>query len=177
MTHTTTANQATIMRHPATLTSFTPGPTEVQAERSRLRREPAATALAPARHARMDVGEATTAALTALEDATIAASVAVERAFSLAAVLDEALAVLADAAGTRPARSPAQDLAPGVAALSPREHQVLALVAEGCTNKVIAQRLFVSSNTIKTHVASLLTKLQADSRAELAAMAVRHGLG
>jgi DNA-binding NarL/FixJ family response regulator len=59
--------------------------------------------------------------------------------------------------------------------LSPREQEVLTLVAEGCSNKAIAEALFVSPNTIKTHVASLLTKLQADSRVQLAAMATKQG--
>ncbi len=44
------------------------------------------------------------------------------------------------------------------------------LVAEGRSNKAIAEALFLSPNTIKTHVASLLHKLDADSRAQLAAM-------
>ena len=58
--------------------------------------------------------------------------------------------------------------------LSPREREVLALVAAGHTNKAIAEQLFVLPNTVKTHVASLLQKLDADSRVELAAIATRH---
>jgi DNA-binding NarL/FixJ family response regulator len=58
--------------------------------------------------------------------------------------------------------------------LSAREREVLALVAEGHTNKAIAEALFVSPNTIKTHVASLLTKLDAETRAQLAVIAVQH---
>jgi DNA-binding NarL/FixJ family response regulator len=50
---------------------------------------------------------------------------------------------------------------------------VLALVAQGQTNKAIAEALFVSPNTVKTHVASLLTKLDVDTRAQLAAIATR----
>jgi ATP/maltotriose-dependent transcriptional regulator MalT len=50
---------------------------------------------------------------------------------------------------------------------------VLALVAEGRSNKAIAEALFVSPNTVKTHIASLMTKLHADSRAQLAAIAAR----
>ena len=60
-----------------------------------------------------------------------------------------------------------------VAPLSPREREVLALVAAGRSNKAIAEELFISPNTVKTHVASLLTKLQAGSRAHLAAIAAR----
>ncbi len=49
--------------------------------------------------------------------------------------------------------------------LSPREEEVLRLVAEGLTNKEIARRLMVSENTIKTHVTSLFNRLGVDSRA------------
>jgi DNA-binding NarL/FixJ family response regulator len=48
---------------------------------------------------------------------------------------------------------------------------VLALVAEGHSNRAIAEALFVSPNTVKTHVASLLRKHDASSRAQLAALA------
>ena len=60
--------------------------------------------------------------------------------------------------------------------LSPREREVLALVAEGRTNKEIADALDVSSNTVKTHVTALLTKLRADSRVQLATMATRQDM-
>ena len=50
------------------------------------------------------------------------------------------------------------------------------LVARGQTNKAIAEALYVSPNTVKTHVSSLLHKLQADSRVQLAAIATRQGL-
>ena len=53
---------------------------------------------------------------------------------------------------------------------------MLSLVAAGYTNKAIAEALFVSPNTVKTHVASLLNKLQADSRVQLAAIATSRGL-
>jgi len=49
-------------------------------------------------------------------------------------------------------------------------------VAEGCTNKAIAETLFVSPNTVKTHVTSLLQKLRATTRVQLAAIAARQGL-
>jgi DNA-binding NarL/FixJ family response regulator len=61
-------------------------------------------------------------------------------------------------------------------ALSPRERDVLALVAAGQTNKAIADALYVSPNTVKTHVSSLLHKLQADTRVQLAAIATRQRL-
>jgi DNA-binding NarL/FixJ family response regulator len=119
----------------------------------------------------------TTEALSALEDAAFAATVAAERAFSLAAVLDQTLAVLTEAGRIHLPLPPSHDASPGAVVLSPRERQVLELVAEGRTNKAIAEHLSVSPNTVKSHVTSLLTKLQADSRVQLAAIAARQGLG
>src|SRR5690242_121649 len=46
-------------------------------------------------------------------------------------------------------------------AITPRELEVLGLIASGMTNKEIAARLFVSENTVKTHAASVFDKLQA----------------
>ena len=53
---------------------------------------------------------------------------------------------------------------------------MLALVAQGQTNKAIADALFVSPNTVKTHVTSLLQKFRAESRVQLAAIATRQSL-
>jgi DNA-binding NarL/FixJ family response regulator len=112
-----------------------------------------------------------------LREAASAAAEAASRARAVAQLLDEALVVLNDAEMAAVAvASPADAIGYGVGALSPREREVLALVAEGRSNRAIAEALFVSPNTIKTHVASLLNKLQADSRAQLAAIAARHGL-
>jgi DNA-binding CsgD family transcriptional regulator len=75
-----------------------------------------------------------------------------------------------------PALAPARIAAaprPNTVALSRREREVLALVAEGRTNKAIADALFVSPNTVKTHVASLLHKFHAETRVQLAAIATR----
>lgn len=52
--------------------------------------------------------------------------------------------------------------------LSPREHEILALVAEGYRNKEIASILGVSENTIRAHIASLYRKLQVSGRVEAA---------
>ncbi|MGH2617981.1 MAG: response regulator transcription factor, partial [Thermomicrobiales bacterium] len=70
----------------------------------------------------------------------------------------------------------AGDSRPETVALSPRERDVLALVAEGRTNKAIAEALYVSPNTVKTHVASLLHKFDAGTRARLAAMVAGQAL-
>jgi len=65
---------------------------------------------------------------------------------------------------------------PGVAALTDREREVVALVAEGLSNEEIAGRLVVSPLTAKTHVSRAMTKLSARDRAQLVVLAYTHGL-
>ena len=60
--------------------------------------------------------------------------------------------------------------------LSPREAEVLALLAEGASNKVIARHLDISVHTVKFHVAAILVKLGAANRTDAIATAMRHGL-
>jgi len=60
--------------------------------------------------------------------------------------------------------------------LTPREREVLALMAEGLANKQIAQRLRISEHTVKFHVAAILAKLGAASRTEAGYVAARRGL-
>jgi DNA-binding NarL/FixJ family response regulator len=60
--------------------------------------------------------------------------------------------------------------------LTPREHEVLAAMADGASNKVIARRLGISLHTAKFHVAAILAKLDADSRTEAVARAAHLGL-
>jgi DNA-binding NarL/FixJ family response regulator len=75
-----------------------------------------------------------------------------------------------------------QDLAGGarelepdpLGALSEREREVLALLAEGLRNREIAERLVISEATVKTHVRHVLEKLRFRNRAEAAAFAARH---
>ena len=62
------------------------------------------------------------------------------------------------------------------ARLTRRELDVLALLAQGANSGEIAQRLFLSRNTVRTHVQNILSKLQVHSRLEAAAYAVRHGI-
>jgi DNA-binding CsgD family transcriptional regulator len=66
--------------------------------------------------------------------------------------------------------------ADGDVPLTPRELQVLALLAEGASNKVIARRLGISVHTAKFHVASLLDKLDAVGRTDAVAHAARRGV-
>lgn len=60
--------------------------------------------------------------------------------------------------------------------LSDREREVLDLLAEGLSNKLIAHQLNISEHTVKTHVASIFAKLGASSRTEAVSQAIRKGL-
>jgi DNA-binding CsgD family transcriptional regulator len=99
---------------------------------------------------------------------------------------DRLTAVLSDVPGLRLARAnevgdvavvssqreaPEQDTA-----LTPREIQVLGLLAEGASNKSIARRLGISVHTVKFHVASLLDKFEAIGRTDVVAHALRLGV-
>jgi DNA-binding CsgD family transcriptional regulator len=61
-------------------------------------------------------------------------------------------------------------------ALTPREVEVLSLLAEGASNKMIAQRLGISAHTAKFHVGKVLEKLDATGRTDAVAHAVRIGV-
>ncbi len=74
-------------------------------------------------------------------------------------------------AGARPAAPPPQPVEP----LTEREEQVLATVARGLSNGEIAAELFITVSTVKTHVASLMTKLGARNRVEIAIWAHQTG--
>jgi DNA-binding CsgD family transcriptional regulator len=76
---------------------------------------------------------------------------------------------------------PAAPFAPDAAQLerlgiTPREHEVLQLIAAGLSNREIAERLFVSENTVKTHASRLLDKLDARRRTEAVQRAKAAGL-
>jgi two-component system, NarL family, nitrate/nitrite response regulator NarL len=60
--------------------------------------------------------------------------------------------------------------------LTPRETEVLGLIAEGLSNKLIADRLKISEHTVKFHVNALLNKLSAETRTEAVVLAARRGL-
>jgi two-component system, NarL family, response regulator YdfI len=60
--------------------------------------------------------------------------------------------------------------------LTPREHEVLQMLAAGLGNKAIGSRLGISEHTAKFHVAQILAKLDAGSRAEAVSIAMRRGL-
>ena len=61
-------------------------------------------------------------------------------------------------------------------ALTPREHEILKLIAEGYTNREIAERLFLSIKTVETHRERIMSKLDFKTRAELVRYALDTGL-
>ncbi|MDF5756814.1 LuxR C-terminal-related transcriptional regulator [Spongiactinospora sp. TRM90649] len=87
--------------------------------------------------------------------------------------MDEAIAYALDESAGVQVAAPRDRAAP----LSPRELEVADLVADGLTNKEIAQRLVVGRRTIDTHVEHILAKLDFSSRSQIAAWAIRHREG
>jgi len=100
-----------------------------------------------------------------------------------AQTLTKAALEVAEQLGARPllrrlgqtATAPAPS-SPARAALTPRESEILALVAEGRTNGEIGRQLFISTKTVSVHVSNILGKLGASGRTEAAAIARRDGL-
>jgi DNA-binding CsgD family transcriptional regulator len=80
-----------------------------------------------------------------------------------------------DAAGE--ATEPASDEEEAPFGLTPRELQVLILVASGATNREIGEQLYMAEKTASVHVSRILTKLDVRGRTEAAAVAHRHGIG
>ena len=91
---------------------------------------------------------------------------------AIRAVHDGHLLLAPEAAGTllRPAQAPAR----GLDALTGREREVLAELAQGRSNREIARALHVSEKTVKAHVSSVLAKLGVQDRTQAALLAVRH---
>jgi two-component system, NarL family, response regulator YdfI len=77
-----------------------------------------------------------------------------------------------------PMLSSAPRILPGSSqqALTPREIEVLSMLAEGLGNKTIAWRLGISEHTVKFHLSSIFTKLNASSRTEAVTLGIRQGL-
>jgi two-component system nitrate/nitrite response regulator NarL len=136
-----------------------------------------------------DLGEAGPPVVALLPDETYTsdARTAGARGFLLREVTAESLvtALMAVAQGLMvldPALAdtltPARDLAPEplIEELTPRELEVLRLLAEGLPNKAIAHRLGISEHTVKFHVNAIMSKLGAQSRTEAAVRATRMGL-
>ncbi len=75
------------------------------------------------------------------------------------------------ASRTRAART-----VPGVNELTPREREVVALIAQGLSNEEISRKIYISPATAKTHAARAMTKLDARDRAQLVVFAYQAGL-
>ena len=91
-----------------------------------------------------------------------------------AATIHADAVIVARQTGTREARERDADWIEDP--LTPREIDVLELLAEGLPNKSIAERLGISDQTIKFHVASIFAKLGASNRTQAVRLAVRRGL-
>jgi DNA-binding NarL/FixJ family response regulator len=83
---------------------------------------------------------------------------------------------LSPAVATRIVEEVAHGGAAAPGALTPRERDVLTLIARGRSNKVIARELGVAEKTVKTHVGHILAKLGVNDRTQAALYAVREGL-
>ena len=99
-----------------------------------------------------------------------AATVAAARGFTVVPAALAARLLVAQAP------SNAQDLDPSPESLTPREREVLDLLAHGLTNRQIADRLGISEHTAKFHVAAVSAKLGAASRTDAVTRGVRRGL-
>lgn len=93
------------------------------------------------------------------------------------AVNDQAVTApaIGSTAAERLARRPSEQVT-GLGQLTDRELEVLRLIADGLSNAVIAAKLFIGEGTVKTHVASILRKLQVSDRTKAAALAWQLGI-
>jgi two-component system, NarL family, response regulator YdfI len=114
-------------------------------------------------------------ALLPRDASPVAILAAVDAAASGMALIDpqELESLLADSA---PAQAMETPRAAPVVALTPRELEVLRMMADGAANKEIAWKLGISEHTVKFHVASILGKLDAGSRTEAVTRGLRSGL-
>ena len=117
-------------------------------------------------------------------DAAIAAGRAQSDEYAVSGALADATILgFTTSAGPTPLATPAPAIAPPPSAptepipnLTPREREVLSLLAAGQSDREIAESLIISPKTAGNHVTNILTKLNVNSRAAAAAFAVRNGL-
>ena len=135
-------------------------------------RERSGGAVWPDERARL--AHSVTAARTALGDEVYLREAAAGRALSLPEVVARAIAMAAAfPSASSPAQAPPPDDAFG---LSPREQEVLHMLALGKSNPEIAEMLFIGRGTVRTHVSNILAKLGASTRTEAAMLARDRGL-
>lgn len=112
-------------------------------------------------------------AVSVVRESLLEAADAAESASRRARAMAEALDLAAQSLSGE--TTPALATTVQAAHLSEREREVLVKVAAGKTNRAIAEELFLSPNTVKTHVSALLRKLDVHTRAQLAALATQSG--
>lgn len=83
-------------------------------------------------------------------------------------LMEKLLTGLPTTTAANPANSPKTTIAPQLTQLTPREREVLHLIGSGLTNRTIAEQLYISEGTVKTHVTHLLNRLNLQNRAQLA---------
>jgi predicted ATPase/DNA-binding CsgD family transcriptional regulator len=120
--------------------------------------------------------QAVAAARAVLAEDGFAAALAAGRTLSLDEAVGEALALTGQPAEVTP-HPPAAASCPALPSeLTPREVEVLRLLAEGHSDKEIGATLYISHKTVMRHVANIYAKLDVSSRAAATAFAFRHGL-
>jgi len=82
---------------------------------------------------------------------------------------------LMSAVAQKDAASDAHSNQPVVDELTERESEVLGLIASGMSNREIAEKMFISDKTVKTHVSNILSKLHLGDRTQAAIYALKHG--
>jgi DNA-binding NarL/FixJ family response regulator len=118
----------------------------------------------------------------ASSDAIIAAAEAVSAglvaldAETFSAWLPPQNSAIDDLPGARSGEGRLETVVPEIDALTPREREVLEMLAEGLSNKEIAWRMKISEHTIKFHVASIFAKLDVSTRTEAVMQGIRKGL-
>jgi two-component system, NarL family, response regulator YdfI len=119
---------------------------------------------------------------TASSDEIIAAVEAVSAglvaldAETFAALLSQHNSAIDDLSSARPGEGSLDIDVPEIDALTPREREVLEMLAEGLSNKEIAWRMRISEHTVKFHVASIFAKLDVSTRTEAVMRGIRKGL-
>ena len=93
----------------------------------------------------------------------------------LAQFREDSAADSATAEQVSPRIEPAPLLGPLFVKLSPREIEILDLVARGNSNKIIGRKLSISDQTVKNHVSAILRKLEVNDRTEAVVYALRNG--
>lgn len=113
--------------------------------------------------------------IIAATEAVSAGLVALD-AETLSALLSPQHSPIDDLSSAPPDEGRLPTVAPEIDALTPREREVLEMLAEGLSNKEIAWRMKISEHTVKFHVASIFAKLDVSTRTEAVMQGIRKGL-